>query len=163
MPALERRLRGGEAGNGEAKGGAGDVVQAEFLAELDRAGVPAMLAANAELQGWAGLASPVRREPNQLADAIPIEGDEWISCEDAAACVGAEKRRCVVTRKAEGGLGEIVGAEGEEFGTFGNFARPQGGTGQLDHGTDTVGDLDAALRGNGGRCCVDQRLYAIEL
>ena len=49
----------------------------------------------------------------------------------------------VVAREAEGGLSEIVGAEGEELGLFGDFVRHQRRPRQLDHGADQVIDCSS--------------------
>ena len=45
-----RCLRGGEAGDGDTERRAGDVVEAGALAEVDRVGIAAVLAADAELE-----------------------------------------------------------------------------------------------------------------
>ena len=43
-------------------------------------------------------------------------------------------------------MGEVVGAEGEELGRFGNLARGQRRTGEFDHGAELVLDADLSLR-----------------
>ena len=58
--------------------------------------------------------------------------------------VEPDELRRVVAREPEGGLGEIVGPEGEKFGLLGD---PSGGHGrprQLDHGAHQVGELHVA-------------------
>ena len=57
----QRRLRGGEAGDRHAVGRAGDVVEAELVAELDRVRIAAVFAADAELDVRAGAAALARR------------------------------------------------------------------------------------------------------
>ena len=47
---LDRRLRRGEPGDRDAERGAGDVVQAGAVAELDALGIAAVLAADADLE-----------------------------------------------------------------------------------------------------------------
>src|SRR5436309_7358707 len=91
MPRPERRLRCSEAGDGDAEGRAGNVVEADLLAELDRGRVAAVLAANAELQRWAGLAPAIGGKADKLADALAVEGDERVAGEDAALGIGAEE------------------------------------------------------------------------
>ena len=54
---LYRSLRGSEAGDGHAERAAGDIVQADLMAELDGGGVAAMLAADAELEVRTGLSA----------------------------------------------------------------------------------------------------------
>src|SRR4030042_7047712 len=47
---------GGHAGDGDAHGGAGDVVQADAVAEFHGLGLPAVFAADADLEVGPGLA-----------------------------------------------------------------------------------------------------------
>src|SRR5437899_10487954 len=54
-------------------------------------------------------------DPHQFAHALAVDGDERIARENPARHVGAEKARGVVAADAEGGLGQVVGAEGKEF------------------------------------------------
>src|SRR6202040_1538418 len=58
----EGSLRRGEAGDGDPEGRARHVVEADLLAELDRSRIAAVLAADAKLQGGAGLAPALGRE-----------------------------------------------------------------------------------------------------
>ena len=45
LHVLDRSLRGGEAGDGDTERAAGDIVQADLVAELDGRGIAAVLAA----------------------------------------------------------------------------------------------------------------------
>src|SRR5262245_40843519 len=69
---LERRLRRGEAGDGDAERRAGNVVQADLLTEIDRGRIAAVLAADAELQGASRIAATGGCDPHQLADAVAV-------------------------------------------------------------------------------------------
>jgi len=95
-----------------------------------------MLAANAQLDIGAGGASAIGTDFDQLAHAFLVEGDEGVLFDDALLFIGLEEGSRVVTRDAEGGLGEIVGAEAEEFCLMCDVARAQGCAWQLDHGAD---------------------------
>ena len=67
---LDGGLGGGQAGDGHAVGGAGDVVQAHVVAELHAGGVAAVLAADAQAQLGTGLTAQLRGHLDQLADAL---------------------------------------------------------------------------------------------
>ena len=81
-----------------------------------------MLAADAELEIAPHLAAAFGGDAHQLADAVAVDGDERIGGQNAFRRVDAEKARGVVAADAERGLGQIVGAEGEELGGFGDLA-----------------------------------------
>src|SRR5690349_22467108 len=111
-------LGGGQAGDRHAVGRAADVIQADALAELDRGRVAAMLAADAELDirplGPAALGG----QPYKITNAVLVETDEGVLLEDALLDIGVEEPAAVVAADAEGGLGQVVGAEGEELGVL---------------------------------------------
>ena len=54
---LDGSLSGGQTGDGHTEGRAADVVQADVVAELDRRGVAAVLAADAQAQVGTGSAA----------------------------------------------------------------------------------------------------------
>ena len=99
---LYRSLRGSEAGDGHAERAAGDIVQADLVAELDGHGVAAVLAADAEVDVGVGLAAKLCRHGNELADADLVEAGERITLVDLLVVVRAEELAGVVTREAEG-------------------------------------------------------------
>src|SRR3546814_18131284 len=74
----------------------------------------------------------------------------------ATLLVGTEEISGIVARQAEAGLGQVVGAEGEELGALGDLGGPQAGTRQLDHGADDVVDLDALALAQRPRHGVDE-------
>src|SRR5580704_5113978 len=112
----ERRLGGSQAGDRHAERRAGDVVETDLVAERDRGGVAAVLAANAELDVGPHLAAALDRDAHQFADTLAIESDERIDREDTLGRVDAEEARSIVAGNAERRLGEVVGAEREELG-----------------------------------------------
>src|SRR5690348_3003881 len=67
LPARESRLRGRHPGDRHAIRRAAHVVEPRHVEEVDRVGVAAVLAADAELQLRLGLAARPRREPHQPA------------------------------------------------------------------------------------------------
>ena len=109
---------------GSRYGRAGDVVEADLVAELDRARVAAVLAADAELEVGPRGAPLLDGDLHQRAHAVAVDGDERV---DRRRCPARrsvrEHRRHVVAGEAEGGLGQVVGAEGEELGRLGDLVR----------------------------------------
>ena len=76
---LDRCLRGGEAGDGNAERGAGDVVEADLVAELDGGGVAAVLAADTDVQARIDGLAQLDGHIHQLAHAGLVETGERIS------------------------------------------------------------------------------------
>src|SRR5436309_2761147 len=66
----ERGLRRGETGDRHAVGRAGDVVEADLVAEGDGGGIAAVLAADADLELRARLAAARDADLDELADAF---------------------------------------------------------------------------------------------
>ena len=81
-----------------------------------------MLAANAELDSGLRRPAPLDRDRDQLADALDVEADERIARENALLDIGGKELAGIVAAEAERGLGQIVGAEAEEFRLFGDVA-----------------------------------------
>src|ERR1051326_2831361 len=92
----ECRLGGGEAGDRHAERRAGDVIEPDLVAEGDRGGIAAVLAADAELENVASLATARDRDSDQLADALAIERDEGIDRQNAFGRIRTEEARRVV-------------------------------------------------------------------
>ena len=112
-----RRPAGLEPRDGHAEGRARDVVQAGLLEEVDRLGVAAVLAADADPEPGPALAALPRGELHEPPDAVPVDGLERRHPEDAGLHVAREEGRLdVVAREAPRRLGEVVGAEREEVG-----------------------------------------------
>ncbi len=103
------------------------------MAEPHRVGVAAVLAADPQLQALPGLAALLAGDLHQPADAGLVDGHERVGRDQLALLVQAEELADVVAGEPEGGLGEVVGAEGEELGHLGDLAGDQGRPWQLDH------------------------------
>src|ERR1035438_8262955 len=120
---LERRLRGRQPGRQQTEWRAGDVVEADPVAEIGRLGIAAMLAADAHLESGPGLASLGRGHLHQLPYARLVKGGEGVLLEDARLHVGREELVDVVSADAVGCLSQVVGSEAEELGLFGDLTR----------------------------------------
>ena len=93
------------------------------MEELHRCRVPAVLAADAELEPGPRRAAALHPDPHELADAIDVDARERVALDDPGLQVGGQERRLrIVAREAERRLREIVGAEREEVGVLGDLA-----------------------------------------
>src|SRR5436305_14938620 len=79
----ERGLSGREPREGHAVGRARHVVEAEPVAEMNRRGIAAVLAADPELEVLPGRAATLDRDSHQVADARLVERLERIALEHA--------------------------------------------------------------------------------
>src|SRR6516162_8869223 len=87
------------------------------MEERNRGRVAAVLAADADLEIAAHLAAPLGAHAHKLADARLVDGDKWVPVEHLPLQIVGEDRCCVVARKTEARLGEVIGAERKELGT----------------------------------------------
>ena len=95
-----------------------------MVAEADRSGVPALLAADADLEVRPHRAAVPDRHVDQLADALDVEHLERVVLQDARLVVHRQELVLgVLAGERERRLGEVVGAEGEELGTRGQLLR----------------------------------------
>ena len=108
-----------------------------------------MLAADAQVQVGVGGAAQLAGHVHQLAHAGLVQLGEGIVLVDLVVVVGVQELAGVVTAEAEGHLGQVVGAEGEEVGLLGDLVGGQGGTGDLDHGAHQVLHVGAGLLDDG--------------
>ena len=129
---LDGSLGSSQTGNRNTEGRARDVVQAHVVAELDGAGVAAMLAADAQNDVGTGSAALFGSNLHQLANALLVQTGEGVVLVNLVLVVSAQELAGVVTGEAEGHLGQVVGAEGEELGLLGDLVGSQGGAGDLD-------------------------------
>src|SRR3954469_21061503 len=141
----ERGLRRRQPCDRHAERRARDIVERELVAEAPRGRTPAVLAANADLELGARLATAFDPDAHKLAHALAVDGDEGIKRNNSARHVEAEKARRVITADPVSGLGQVVGAKGKELGALGDIAGAQGRTRQLDHGADLVFDPGLGL------------------
>src|SRR5690606_38731742 len=103
-----------EAGDGDAERRAGDVVQAHLVEEVHRGWVAAVLTADPELEAGASGAAFLRGDADQPSHPVDVQRLERGDAEHSLLQVGGEEGGFhVVAGEAPGGLGEVVGAEGE--------------------------------------------------
>src|SRR5262245_45222603 len=88
---LERCLRRGEPGERHAIRRAGDVVEAEAVAERDRLGLAAVLAADAHLQVFLHAPASLDGDPHQVAHPGLVERLERVALEHAVLEVAREE------------------------------------------------------------------------
>src|SRR5229473_1709777 len=79
---------------------AGNIVQADLVAELNRRRIATMFAADSNLQVRARLASLFDGSLHQLAHTFLVDGREWIALQNAALNVSRQELADVVTREA---------------------------------------------------------------
>ena len=115
------------------------------MAELHGGGVTAVLAADTQVDVGAGLLAQLGGHGHQLAYAVLIQVGEGIGLIDLLVVVVAQELAGVVAGEAEGHLGQVVGAEGEELGLLGDLVGSQGGAGDLDHGADLILHVDTGV------------------
>ena len=122
-----------------------------------------MLAANAELEVRPRGPAAFGGEAHQLAHAFDVQRLERVVRQDAAVAIGAQEGAGVIAGNAEGGLRQVVGAEGEELRGGGDLGSPERGARQLDHRAGAVGERPARLFRHHRRRPVDHRPDAFEL
>ena len=116
--------------------------------EVDRVGVAAVLAADAEPEARVRLAAEPRGHPDQVPHTGRVERLERRAVEDLHVDVAAKDPTLdVVAAEPERGLGQVVGAEREEVGVARDLIGDQAGARQLDHRADRC-VLDARLGGD---------------
>ena len=121
------------------------------MAERHRAGLAAVLAADAHLQVLLHAAPALDRDPHQVADALLVDNLERVPLEDARLEVAREELALgVVPREAERRLGEVVRPERAEVRLARNLVGTDTGARQLDHRPDVVVKLPL-LRGDRDR------------
>uniref|UniRef100_A0A0N4ZZV7 Carbamoyl-phosphate synthase (glutamine-hydrolyzing) n=1 Tax=Parastrongyloides trichosuri TaxID=131310 RepID=A0A0N4ZZV7_PARTI len=145
----QRRLRRRQTGDRHAVGRAGDVVQPHLFAEGDGRRVAAMFAADAHLHARLGRATALLGDADQVAHAVLVQTDEGVVLEDALVQIDLQEATGIVAADAEGCLGQVVGAEAEELGVFGQISGAQGSARQFDHGADQIVHAVARLDKDG--------------
>ena len=111
------------------------------MAELHAIRVAAVFAADAELDVGPRFVALRHRHLHQLADAGLVDGGERILLDDLQFLVRPEEGAGIVAAHAEAGLGQVVGAEAEEFGRLRDLVRGQCAARNLDHRADEVIEL----------------------
>ena len=97
-----------------------------------------MFPANAQLDVFAGLPGSVACHFHELANALLINGGEWICCHDLMLEIGGQKAARIIPAHAEGRLGEVICAEAEELRVFGDLFGGEGRAGHFDHRADQI-------------------------
>ena len=135
----------GKSRDRDAERRAGDVVQADVVAELDGRRIAAVLTADTAVKFGTGLTSKLDRHLHQLADADGIQTREGIGFVDLVRIVRGQELAGIVTREAERHLRQVVGAEAEELRFLGNIVRRERRTRDLDHRADLILELDVCF------------------
>ena len=120
------------------------------MAEFDRIGIAAVLAADAHLHAVPRGPAALDADFHQLADAAAIDTHEGVFRPDLGVQVVGDELR-VVAGQSEGRLGQVVRPEGEELRLFRDFVGGQRGARQFDHRADLVVHLHARLPLHGPR------------
>src|SRR6516162_2197567 len=76
-----RRLGGGQAGDGHTVRRTTDVIEPDLMAEDHAGRVAAMLAANPDLELFTGLPSPCHADPHQPPDPVLVDRLERIAAD----------------------------------------------------------------------------------
>src|SRR5438105_13168444 len=87
----DRGLRRGEPRDRHAIGRARHVIEADLVAEGDGSRIPAMFAADADLEIWPRLAAARNTDLHQLADTVALDRNEWIHLQNSLGRGSAEE------------------------------------------------------------------------
>ena len=97
LGSVDGCLRSGEAGNGYTEGAAGDIVQANLVAEFYGRGIAAVLTADTDVQlGVVGTAESAGHV-HQLAHTGLVQLCKGIILENLGIVVGIQELACIVT------------------------------------------------------------------
>src|SRR5438552_16135173 len=130
-----------EAGDRDPEGRTRHIVEAEEVAQFDARRIPAVLAADPDLQVLADSSTFLDAGAHELADALAVQGLERIEGEDPPFHeVQVELALRVVTAVPERRLREIVRPEGEELRVSGNRIGGECVPRKLDHRPELVVD-----------------------
>ena len=138
-------LRRGKSRDRDAERRAGDVVQADVVAELDGGRIAAVLTADTAVKFGTGLTSKLDRHLHQLADADGIETGKRIGLVDLVRIVCGQELAGIVTREPERHLRQVIGAEAEEFRLLRDIVRGERRARDLDHRADLILELEAGF------------------
>src|SRR5258708_22640058 len=123
----------------DSEGAAAYVVQAQFVAEMDRVWVSPMLAADSDLHLRARLPALGDRHRHEAAHAAFVDRLERVARQDLVLEVAHDEVALgVVAPIAERHVREVVGAEGEEFRDRRYLARREGLARYLAHAAELL-------------------------
>ena len=137
-PIRQRSLRSGEASDRNPERRTGHVVERDLMAERDRRGISAVLAADADLQLLPRLPATLDADLHQFADAFGVDGDERVTGDDPALSIDPEEARRIVARNSERRLRKVIGSEGEKLRRLSNLLGLQSSARKLDHRADLI-------------------------
>ena len=161
---LQRRLRRSQPGDRHPEGRAADVIHINNVRKFYRIWLTKMFAAAPDLKIRPRRAPFVDGHPHQPAHAFPVDDGKGVLRQDLLLDVlDQETLLGVVAGDAEGHLGQVVGAEGEELGHLGDLAGGQRGARDLDHRAELVVHLDALLGHHGLGLFLQGRLLDLQL
>src|SRR4029078_1770628 len=121
----------------------------------------AVLAADAELEVVLRAPAALDGDPHQVADALLVENLERVALAHAVLEVARQELALgVVARKAQGSLGEVVGAEREEVGLLGDLVCADAGAWELDNSPDEIFQLYILGRDGHGQLAEPAQLLA---
>src|SRR5206468_10640783 len=131
----------GEAGDWNAVGRAGDVIQADRMAELHGARFTAMFTADTDLQLRADAPTGSHGNANQLPNTVLIQDLKRIVGKYTTFDVIRKEATRIVSAQSESRLGQIIGSKGKKLGGLRDLIRGECSAWQLDHGADGVGNI----------------------
>jgi len=105
------------------------------MAELHAPGFTAVLTADADFEIGLGLAAAFNANTNQLADAVNIDAFKRIARQNLLVQIIPHKCADIITAETERHLRQVVSAEAEERGLFGNPIRQQRCSRYFNHRT----------------------------
>ncbi len=129
---------------------------------MDGRRIAAVFAADAHLQVRPDRPAALGPDPHQFTHPLLVDGDEGVFGHDPLPVVGLDEGAGVVAGEPIDRLGQIVGAETEEFGRLGDFAGQQGSARQFDHGAGHVVERRPGRLGDLFGHPVDQFLQNVE-
>ena len=115
------------------------------MEEGDTARVATVFATDAQLDTGASRTALLAGDADQFANALLVQALEGVVIQDLLPHILRQEGAGVVAAEAEAHLREVVGPEAEELGLQGDLIRGDGRAGNLDHGADGTGELDAAF------------------
>src|ERR1700678_1266278 len=118
------------------------------MAELHALRIAAVFTANSDFELWIRGAALLDPPLDKHSDAFHVQRLERIVLENSGLLfidVVWQKPSCVIAGKTHRRLRQVVRAEREELGNFGNLIREERRPRQLDHGADEILNLRAFL------------------
>ena len=145
---------------------AGHIVESDLVEEVHRIRIAAVLTTDSTLKFWPYGAPVVHGHPDESPDPLSVDGLKGRHSEDSLVEIGRKEGSLnIVAAEAPGGLGEVVGAEGEEVGSFGNLPRRDRSTRQLNHRANREAEGAAVHLSNISqhpRCLVDDEFQLLD-